>query len=163
MPITIRPANEADLGALDAIFPRVEGRHKQRFAIQANGRGLYLTAWDNDDLVGIALLKWRGMPELHTTLLAPSPRVTDLYVHEDWRGQGIGNAILHEAEHQAKLRGYSTINLSVALDNPAKRLYERRGYQDIGIPTYVLRWLKVYPDRRQESITEEVIVLVKTL
>jgi len=48
------------------------------------------------------------------------------------RGEGIGDRLLRELEHEARQRGLSVLALSVEPNNPALRLYERRGYRQVG-------------------------------
>lgn len=48
------------------------------------------------------------------------------------RGEGIGTLLLAELEAEARRRGISTLGLSVEPTNPARRLYERRGYEPVG-------------------------------
>lgn len=163
MMLIIRPASKVDLPNLQTVFPRPKGRHWQRLQVQMDGRGVYLLALEQGELVGVVLLRWQSKRDNWTKAVAHLPRISDLHVLEARRGGGIGTALLNHAEMLAQERGAIGINLSVALDNPAKRLYERQGYRDVSLPTYTLRWIKVHPDRRQEFISDEVIILVKDL
>jgi ribosomal protein S18 acetylase RimI-like enzyme len=49
-----------------------------------------------------------------------------------WRGQGIGTRLLDALLAQARGGGVRRISLSVEKDNPARRLYERLGFQAVG-------------------------------
>lgn len=48
------------------------------------------------------------------------------------RGHGIGDALLQDLEERATRYGYQALSLSVDPGNPARRLYERRGYVHVG-------------------------------
>lgn len=53
-----------------------------------------------------------------------------LYVAPAYRRQGIGSALIHQAEAWAKARGERQVGLQVFQHNlPALRLYEKLGYQ----------------------------------
>ncbi|MFX3619143.1 MAG: GNAT family N-acetyltransferase [Sporolactobacillus sp.] len=47
-------------------------------------------------------------------------------------GQGIGSVLLREIEIVAKSFGYNNISLSVDPNNPARCLYEKLGYAQVG-------------------------------
>ncbi len=47
------------------------------------------------------------------------------------RGEGIGDALLAELEHEARRRGLHALSLSVEIANPAVNLYRRRGYREV--------------------------------
>lgn len=49
-------------------------------------------------------------------------------VSEDARGKGVGTALLTALVEEAMSEGHRALSLSVALDNPALRLYERLGF-----------------------------------
>ncbi len=49
-----------------------------------------------------------------------------------FRRQGIGKALLRGALELAAAHGYPALSLSVAPDNPARRLYEAQGFVKVG-------------------------------
>lgn len=56
--------------------------------------------------------------------------VTDLWVHPDYQGRGIGTALLEEIETGIKERGYPAARLDTHARNAgAIRLYKRLGYR----------------------------------
>jgi len=85
-----------------------------------------------------ARLGW-GFPALLPGLLRTSSAVahmskgeyyvSNIAVYPQFRGEGLGSALLASAERRAKVTGNETIVLDVETDNhQAMRLYERRGY-----------------------------------
>jgi ribosomal protein S18 acetylase RimI-like enzyme len=56
-----------------------------------------------------------------------TPEVT-VGVRPDARGRGIGAAMLTALTDEARRRGIAALSLSVEVDNPAVRLYERQGF-----------------------------------
>lgn len=56
--------------------------------------------------------------------------ISNLAVHENYRGQGIGIELLAKAEEIAKINGYKKLSLLVELDNSnAQRIYEKYGFK----------------------------------
>ena len=51
-----------------------------------------------------------------------------LAVVSDYRGRGLGGALLRELRRVAWSKGYGALSLSVEHGNPALRLYERNGF-----------------------------------
>lgn len=51
---------------------------------------------------------------------------------KDWRGKGVGSALMRDLESYAKTYGYKNLCLSVDPRNPARHLYERFGYVHVG-------------------------------
>jgi GNAT superfamily N-acetyltransferase len=52
-------------------------------------------------------------------------------VRDDWRGQGIGTALLTSLLREATTAGFQALSLSVSADNPAGRLYKRLGFVEV--------------------------------
>ena len=48
------------------------------------------------------------------------------------RGKGLGVELLESLLEQARSEGYAQISLSVEPDNPALRLYEQHGFEQVG-------------------------------
>jgi GNAT superfamily N-acetyltransferase len=61
---------------------------------------------------------------------APSAWVEDVVVREDWRGKGLGRALLDAVLAWARAQGAARAQLLADLDNaPALAFYERLGWQ----------------------------------
>ena len=56
-------------------------------------------------------------------------KIHDVAVHPDARGMGIGTRLLEKVKEEAEELGCSKITLEVRTDNPAKKLYEREGFE----------------------------------
>ncbi len=54
-------------------------------------------------------------------------RIVDVTLHPDFRGRGIGTALLHVLQAAAADAG-SVLSIHVEHNNPARRLYERLGF-----------------------------------
>lgn len=64
----------------------------------------------------------------------PHAYIYGFRVRPQFRGRGIGSRLLLQAEKDLVQRGFKRITLNVARDNPAaRRLYERFGYQVVGV------------------------------
>lgn len=53
-------------------------------------------------------------------------RITGVYVHPDWTGEGVGSALLERIEQDARERGVTELDLLSTVT--AKTFYERHGY-----------------------------------
>ena len=83
-------------------------------------------------------------------------RTTDEYGHiddatpsfsislfEEYRGQGMGTALMQRMLDDLKVAGYARASLSVQKANPAVRLYKRRGFCIVGNGADETEWLMV--------------------
>jgi GNAT superfamily N-acetyltransferase len=58
----------------------------------------------------------------------------DLYVDERARGRGLGRAVMHALEEEARVRGLERISLNVFAGNSvARRLYASLGYDEFAV------------------------------
>lgn len=55
--------------------------------------------------------------------------VRDLQIAEPCRGRGLGTAVLRRVQATARKRGFAQLRLRVYDENPARRLYERLGFE----------------------------------
>jgi len=84
-------------------------------------------AWDGEVAVAHAYIAW------HQTKLGV-PEIQDVFVRDDRRREGFGEAVTVAAERAAQARGYSRVSLSHGIaDFVARNLYEKLGYRDAGI------------------------------
>ena len=75
----------------------------------------------------------------HPAWVGPPFALDDLFVTPKNRGHGIGKALLARAAAETLRRGAPFIELIVRAENPARRLYERVGFEPVrGAVTYVL-------------------------
>jgi ribosomal protein S18 acetylase RimI-like enzyme len=104
---------------------------------------VYIGEWGRSGDVGLVAEGNRGEPigaawyrffseEAHGFgfVNAETPEIT-IAVREDWRGRGIGGALLEELITQGRERRVPALSLSVEPDNPALRLYERASFRVI--------------------------------
>ncbi|MES2461658.1 MAG: N-acetyltransferase family protein [Armatimonadota bacterium] len=58
---------------------------------------------------------------------------TSVYLHQDWRGTGIGRALLNSLIEDARKRGFLCLVALITADNEASlRLHRRCGFTDVG-------------------------------
>lgn len=112
--------------------PGASSHHRVRFARQREGRGTFLVAWRAERPVGSCEVRWEGCQAPEVRAVHPEcPEVSGLGVWpETLRSQGVGAALIREAEQLAGARGCGAIGLGVEKNNPrASGLYRRLGYQ----------------------------------
>ena len=111
-----------------------------------SGRSTLLVALRDGEAVGVAQLVHHKIPE-----------ICNVGVPEAHRGQGIGTALMSEAEDRARPAG--RLRLSVGIDNPAaRRLYERLGYRPLGEQiTTTYEYVDADGVRRTATETDEIM------
>lgn len=157
----IRPARTGDLAAL------VEELGQRRFFAdrlerQASGRGLLLTAWQDDRPVGDVYL-WlepAEEPEIREHLPG-APLLTHLEVRREHRRRGFGTELIRAAEQELADRAHEQVVLAVERDNDrALRLYHRLGYREWDHPPIRCYALADRNGNREEEICR---IMVKRL
>lgn len=93
-----------------------------------------ITAEWNGESVGMANLYIQPYKKLaHTCLFS-------IIVKNEMRGKGIGSALLEQLMQHAKAKfKIETLHLEVYEGNPAKRLYERAGFEEFGCQTRFIK------------------------
>lgn len=149
--LRIGPCTAADLAVLlaDAPSAHLAAHHRERFALQGDGRASYLLAWQGRRNVGRTTLypesKYESVRALH-------PRAAEINaLAADPPGQGTGTALIAAAEAVARRHGHPVIGLAVEPSNPrARSLYERLGYLPWGHGQVIDEWTETRPDRTVE-------------
>lgn len=100
----------------------------------ADGSRVLLVAHDGDDIVGSVQLELAMRPNgVHRA------EVQKLFVLQNWRRRGIGQALMQAIEQAARERGRSLLVLDTRQGDNAERLYRCSGYHEVGvIPAYAL-------------------------
>ena len=87
-------------------------------------------AFDGDRAIGAGWIRlWSGEQKGYGHVGDDVPELA-LAVATDYRGQGIGTALLQQILDSAKT-AYPAISLSVREDNPVIRMYERLGFRPV--------------------------------
>jgi [ribosomal protein S18]-alanine N-acetyltransferase len=116
--IDIRELTEADAERIGDRLP----------LSRLGGHQTYLVAWDEDEPVAHAAIAFAD-----TNLSVPE--IQDVFVREDRRGQGLGEAVTSAAEQLVAARGHRRVSIGYGIANDAaKGLYAKLGYQDAGVP-----------------------------
>lgn len=121
-----------DIAQLNALFNE---SHKSAEAIASDLSDpacveTVILAKTSDRTIGFALI--RIIP---TILYAtPHAELTELYVIEEFRQQGIASRLIAFAENIAKQKGAKSIYIQTGDDNvPALSLYHKHGYEDYDV------------------------------
>ncbi|KJK45098.1 hypothetical protein UK23_27120 [Lentzea aerocolonigenes] len=126
----IRPARPGDLGSLTRRLGQ-ERFFADRLDRQADGRGVLLTAWCADVVVGVVHLWMEQAEEREIREHLPGvPLITHLEIHPDCRRTGVGTTLVQVAEKLLTAQGYDRIALAVGVGSAdAGQLYARLGYR----------------------------------
>ncbi|MGZ3144234.1 N-acetyltransferase family protein [Lentzea chajnantorensis] len=159
--MTIRPARPEDLGSLAERLGQ-ERYFADRLRRQSDRRGVLLTAWLDDVLIGDVYLWLEPAEEPEIRRYLPrTPLVTHLEVHRDHRRQGTGTKLIGRAERLLAERGHGVVALAVEVTNTAAaKLYDGLGYRGWGHSA-----VECYapPDENGHREVEVCDVLVKEL
>ncbi len=137
----IRACTLEDVPALECSLPsQGTGVHASFVALQAAGEVGYLAAWhggpdERAAALGSVLIRWAGDREADVRAALPEvPAISNLGVAPQFRGQGVGTALVRAAEEVIVAAGRDQALMGAADDNwRARHLYRRLGYQDSGV------------------------------
>lgn len=115
MSIHVTACREEDVSLIEQREPPAAGLARHYFASQERGDSTYLVAWVDGVPAGTGEIALTGRVELR-----------NLHVDEEFRGQGVGTAIIAAAE---SITSSGMLSVGVGLENhAARRLYERLGF-----------------------------------
>jgi ribosomal protein S18 acetylase RimI-like enzyme len=148
MEVVLRPAGAGDLEHVKwALFEAVAWNPERplppfEFTIDHPELARYHRGWgragdlgvvatEGDDVVGVALCRlFTDEDHGHGYVDDATPELA-VAVAESWRGSGLGTRLMDALADAARAAGYTRMSLSVDDGNPAMRLYERLGYEEI--------------------------------
>ena len=140
--VRIRPGGADDIPAIQAALLRAANWDSSREPRLLDDASLapYHEGWGREsDLVVIAEDEGRAIGAAYCRLMRgygyvddDTPEVT-IGVESSYRGRGIGGRLLDALADLAGRKGFERLSLSVEADNPARRLYERAGYRQVGV------------------------------
>lgn len=78
----------------------------------------------------------RTRAKVHTAAPPDAFHIAEVHVRRELRNAGIGKALMMEAERAARASGASLMSLSTSTNNPARRLYERCGFEVVQTRTH---------------------------
>ena len=89
-----------------------------------NDESKIYVAYKGSEAIGFTLL----YPLFSSVSMKPMYLLNDLYVKNNYRGQGIGEALINRAKALCEKEQNKGLALQTAADNPAQKLYERLGF-----------------------------------
>jgi GNAT superfamily N-acetyltransferase len=136
MTITIRPAAENDIPALDAFARGMGQTHEAGYFArclgeQDEGRRQFFLALDADSGAIAGYVQLNAQPLYAPFRRLGLPEIQDLNVLPDYRRRGIGEKLVDHCEAEARASGKTAVAISVGLYasyGAAQRLYVRKGY-----------------------------------
>ena len=138
--IIIRPAKLTDVESIEKIlrelrwFEHINEKSTQNVINEIENQIIFCEkdpchniyiAEKEHEVVGYIAVHWL----FYTILPGPEGYISELFVSETERGQGIGNSLLEDVKKQAKLRGCSRLML---VNNRNRLSYEKEFYKKNG-------------------------------
>jgi len=132
--IQIKQATDKDLKIIVPLFDGYRVFYKQTSNLEAAEKFLSERLKKSDSLIYIALIdnKAVGFTQLYplfsSVSMQPMLLLNDLYVDQNYRNKGIGEALINRAKSYCKKQNFKGLGIQTAHDNPAQHLYQRLGF-----------------------------------
>ncbi|WP_400079491.1 GNAT family N-acetyltransferase [Winogradskyella sp. R77965] len=91
-----------------------------------NKDAIIFMAYDNDKAIGFTQL----YPLFSSVSMQPMYLLNDLFVDANYRGKGIGEALINRAKQLCVIKNNKGLTIQTAYDNPAQHLYKRLGFKE---------------------------------
>ena len=163
VPIALRLATYSDLPKLEwyGQYTHFRALFRRTYQEQLQNRRLMLVADFNGFPIGHIFIQLSSSEQN----ISDGKRRAYLYslrVMEMFQEQGIGSRLILEAEMLVAERGFTSVTIAAAKDNPrARRLYERLGYRVFGDDEG--KWSYVDHENRVRYVHEPCWVLEKRI
>lgn len=120
--------SQHEMGSNQPLPADVKGRLVA--GLRAHPMSRVFLAYDSDRPIGIVVC----FIGFSTFKAKPLINIHDLAVHEGYRALGVGTQLIDAVIEFAKSLGCCAITLEVRADNPARKLYAKKGFQTLGEP-----------------------------
>lgn len=164
--LTIRPVEKSDLDKMDYTFKSEFGRtHADDLHDQSLSKISFLVAWQDDNPVGHALVRWLGpRAEVVRDAYPDCPEIYRLRVLKEFRSQGIATAIIKECENEAVRKGCLLIGVGTYTEAPSKdNLYLRLGYDPSTLDGYIDEYKTRLDDGAVAMVRKDAQFLIKRI
>jgi ribosomal protein S18 acetylase RimI-like enzyme len=152
--INYRPVQDADRAFLAGLYASTRAEEMQHVPWTAEQKAQFLTMQfdaqthhygQEYDSSGFFIIEQDGKPigRLYRELQGEDIHLIDISLVPEVRGGGLGTTLLREIQEEAAANGF-TVSIYVEHYNPAKRLYHRLGFREIGENGvyHLMRWEK---------------------
>lgn len=134
----LRPATDADREFLLAVYGSVreaelsqvqwpDGAKEAFIAQQFDAQDAYYREYYPNASFDVIEVEGRGAGRLYVDRWPAEIRIVDIALLPEFRGRGVGEALLRELIAEAEASG-RPLTIHVEQGNPARRLYERLGF-----------------------------------
>ncbi|MFL0354460.1 N-acetyltransferase family protein [Xanthomarina sp. GH4-25] len=133
--MTIIKAHIEHLDQLTPLFDGYRVFYEQPSDLKAAKHFLFERLKNKDSLIYIAYIENKaiGFTQLYPLFSSVSMEaiylLNDLFVDENYRGKGIGEALINKAKNFCKKNQLKGLAIQTAPDNPAQHLYQRLGFK----------------------------------
>lgn len=134
--LNIRPARAADASLIHAFISELAEYERLAHEVVATPETIQSTLFGEQPGAEVVIAEWHGepagfalfFPNYSTFLARPGMYLEDLFVRLDFRGRGIGKALLSHLAGLCVKRGYGRLDWSVLdWNEPAIVFYKRIG------------------------------------
>jgi ribosomal protein S18 acetylase RimI-like enzyme len=120
--------SQHEMGGSQPLPTEVKGRLIE--GLRAHPMSRVFLAYESDQPVGIAVC----FIGFSTFKAKPLINIHDLAVHQSHRACGVGTQLIDAVIEFAESLGCCAITLEVRADNPARKLYAKKGFQALSEP-----------------------------
>lgn len=132
--MTIIQANIEHLNDLVPLFNGYRMFYKQDSDMESAKTFLKERIQNKESIIYMAYIKEEAVgftqlyPLFSSVSMKPMYLLNDLYVKSNYRGKGIGEALINTSKALCEKQQNKGLALQTATDNPAQKLYERLGF-----------------------------------
>ena len=142
MEVGLRPVVDADREFLRAVYASTRAEElaivpwddaaKEAFVDhQFNAQSVHYAQHYPEAAVDVILVDGEPAGRLYVDRAEREIRIVDIALLPQFRGRGAGSVLVEELFDEARASGRS-VSIHVEEDNPARRLYDRLGFEPIG-------------------------------